>query len=161
MPRGHDGGAVWSTPAIDTRRGRVLVVIANGSGGTDAAEFYDGVFEVNQPKKLKGLANIFLNGGGFKGCPKAAVDPHALTSSKRASPHRSVRHLWGKGTGKFRTVGRFAAATVRGTQWLTDDRCDGTLVRVAAGKVAVRDFVKKKTVVVTKGHSYFAAAKKR
>jgi hypothetical protein len=144
---------------IDTRKGRVLVVIADGRGGTDAAEFYEGVFEVNQPKKLKGLANIFLDGGGFKGCPKAPKDPHAQVAAKKPSQHRSVRHLWSKGSGKFRTVGRFSSATVRGTTWLTDDRCDGTLVRVKQGKVAVRDFVKQKTVLVTKGKRYFATAR--
>ena len=144
---------------IDTRKGRVLVVIADGSGGTDAAEFYEGVFEVNQPKKLKGLANIFLDGGGFKGCPRAPKDPHAQVSANK-SPHRSVRHLWSKGSGKFRTVGRFSSATVRGTTWLTDDRCDGTLVRVKQGKVAVRDFIRRKTVLVRAPKSYFARAKR-
>lgn len=144
---------------IDTRHGRVLVVIDNGNGSTDSAQFYEGVFEVNQPKKLHGLANIFLNGGGFKGCPKAAVNPHALISSKNASPTRSVRHLWGSGHGKFRTVGRFAAATVRGTTWETDDRCNGTLVKVTAGKVSVRDFVRNQTVLVKAKHQYFAKAR--
>ena len=28
------------------------------------------------------------------------------------------RKLWGDGKGKFRTKGRYAAATVRGTRWL-------------------------------------------
>lgn len=147
---------------IDTRKGRVLVVIADGKGGTDAAEFYAGVFEVNQPKRLKGLANIFLDGGGFRGCPKAPKNPHAqVAAGRKQSKHRSVRRLWGKGSGKFRTVGRFGSASVRGTWWLTDDRCDGTLFKVRQGKVAVRDFVKKITKIVTKGRRYFAAAKTR
>jgi hypothetical protein len=108
---------------------------------------------------LKGLANIFLDGGGFKGCPRAPKNPHARVSATK-SPHRSVRHLWGKGSGKFRTVGRFSSATVRGTTWLTDDRCDGTLVRVKQGKVAVRDFIRRKTVLVRSPKSYFARAKR-
>jgi ferric-dicitrate binding protein FerR (iron transport regulator) len=49
------------------------------------------------------------------------------------------RQLWGDGRGRFRTRGRYGAATVRGTKWLTDDRCDGTLVRVKRGKVDVQD----------------------
>ncbi|MGZ4331685.1 MAG: hypothetical protein ACXVXL_27240, partial [Solirubrobacteraceae bacterium] len=36
--------------------------------------------------------------------------------------------LHASGHGKFRTKGRYAAATVRGTIWTTADRCDGTLV---------------------------------
>ena len=146
---------------IDARKGIVLVVIDNGNGGEDSAKFYEGIFEVNQPKRLKGLANIFLNGGGFKGCPKAPKDPHAqLSRSRKADTHRSVRHLWGQGTGKFRTVGRFGSATVRGTNWLTDDRCDGTLFRVKQGKVSIRDFAKQKTLSLSAPKSYFAGAKK-
>ena len=72
-----------------------------------------------------------------------------------------MRQLWGSGEGAFRTVGRFSSATVRGTTWLTNDRCDGTLTKVTAGKVGVRDFVLKKTVVVKKGKSYLAQARKK
>jgi ferric-dicitrate binding protein FerR (iron transport regulator) len=67
-----------------------------------------------------------------------------------------VRRLWGNATGRFRTAGRFASATVRGTQWLTADRCDGTLTQVKQGRVQVRDLVKKKTILVTAGKSYLA-----
>ena len=48
---------------------------------------------------------------------------------------------------------------MRGTKWLTEDRCGGTLVRVRRGSVTVRDFAKRKTVVVKKGKSYLARAK--
>ena len=40
------------------------------------------------------------------------------------------RKLWGDGKGKFRTRGQYAAATVRGTKWLVQDSCSGTLTRV-------------------------------
>ena len=49
---------------------------------------------------------------------------------------------------------------MRGTKWLTQDTCSGTLVRVKRGTVTVRDFAKKKTVVVKKGKSYVARPKK-
>ena len=62
-------------------------------------------------------------------------------------------------TEAFRTVGRFSSATVRGTTWLTDDRCDGTLTRVTKGKVGVRDFVRNRTILLKKGKRYFAAPK--
>jgi hypothetical protein len=45
---------------------------------------------------------------------------------------------------------------VRGTKWLTQDSCAGTLTRVRRGKVAVRDFVKRKTVNLKKGQQYLA-----
>ena len=34
--------------------------------------------------------------------------------------------LWGSGHGNFRTEGNDGSATVRGTIWLVEDRCDGT-----------------------------------
>jgi hypothetical protein len=47
---------------------------------------------------------------------------------------------------------------VRGTVWVTTDRCDGTLTKVSRGRVAVRDFRRKKTVLVKAGKSYLARA---
>ena len=67
-----------------------------------------------------------------------------------------VRQLWGNGKGRFRTRGRYAAATVRGTYWLTVDRCDGTLTQVRQGIVQVSDFRLKKQVTVRAGKSYLA-----
>jgi hypothetical protein len=82
--------------------------------------------------------------------------------SKGIETHRKkvVRRLWGNGTGSFRTSGRFSSATVRGTIWLTADRCDGTLTRVLRGRVAVRDVARKRTVLVGPGRSYLARAPK-
>src|SRR5205085_11187937 len=71
---------------------------------------------------------------------------------------KAVRRLWASGKGRFRTQGRYAAAAVRGTKWLTEDRCDGTLVRVVKGAVSVTDLVKHKTVVVKAGRTYLARA---
>ena len=77
------------------------------------------------------------------------------------APKKKVRSLWGNGSGNFRTRGRFTAATVRGTEWLTQDTCAGTLVRVREGVVEVFDFTLRKTVTLNAGESYFARAPKR
>ena len=69
---------------------------------------------------------------------------------------RRTRKLWGEAKGNFRTVGRYSSAAVRGTTWNTADQCAGTLTKVTSGKVGVRDFVLKKTVVVKAGHKYLA-----
>ena len=61
--------------------------------------------------------------------------------------------LWGSGKGKFRTDGKYSAATVRGTIWLVQDQCNGTLTKVKRGTVQVRDFKRKKTVSVKAGHT--------
>ena len=67
-----------------------------------------------------------------------------------------IRQLWAKAKGQFRTRGRYASATVRGTGWLTADRCDGTLTRVTQGTVQVSDFILKKRFIVHAGASHLA-----
>ncbi|HEX6714841.1 MAG TPA: PKD domain-containing protein [Thermoleophilaceae bacterium] len=152
---------------IDARKGRVRITIDNGRGGLDTADFYGGIFRFTQPKVKAGqfwFANLYLYGGSFKGCPGAPRDPKVASLSRtrsKRSQGKSVRQLWGSGEGAFRTVGRFSSATVRGTTWLTNDKCNGTLTKVTAGKVGVRDFVLNKTIVVKKGKSYFAQPKPR
>jgi hypothetical protein len=89
-------------------------------------------------------------------CKKA----RASTAQKKSKRPKS-RRLWGDGKGRFRTRGNYSAATVRGTKWLTQDTCAGTLTRVAQGVVAVKDFTTKKTVLVKKGKRYLAKPKKR
>ncbi|HXZ57448.1 MAG TPA: hypothetical protein VEG40_07690, partial [Gaiellaceae bacterium] len=69
---------------------------------------------------------------------------------------KKKRHLWGSGKGKFRTKGKSASATVRGTIWLTQDTCTTTLVHVKRGVVDVFDFAKHKHVFVKAGHTYVA-----
>ena len=69
-----------------------------------------------------------------------------------------IRHLWGVAKGQFRTKGRYASATVRGTKWLTADRCDGTLIRVVTGEVTVRNFVKHRSLILRRHHQYLARA---
>ena len=68
-----------------------------------------------------------------------------------------MRQLWGDGKGKFRTKGRYASATVRGTRWLTADRCDGTQrARSTRGVIAGADVPKRRKVTVRAGRSYLA-----
>jgi hypothetical protein len=69
-----------------------------------------------------------------------------------------IRHVWGNAKGKFRTRGKYASATVRGTLWETLDYCDGTLVLVQSGRVDVLDIVTNVHHFVTAGHSFFAKA---
>jgi ferric-dicitrate binding protein FerR (iron transport regulator) len=67
-----------------------------------------------------------------------------------------VNRLWGNGKGRYRVTGHDAATAVKGTHWLTEDRCDGTFVRVASGTVTVADFGARRTVTVRAGHTYLA-----
>ena len=82
-------------------------------------------------------------------------------STRRRARRRCSGQLWGSGKGKFRTSGQYSSATVRGTIWLVQDRCEGTLTKVCRGTVQVADFQRNKTVSVTAGHSYLARADAR
>lgn len=133
---------------VDATKGRVSITIKLPNGKLQSSDFYSGVFRVTQAKS--GLATMALAGGNFKGCGRAASAVQAAKSKK------VVRQLWGSGSGRFATKGRYAAATIRGTTWDTIDRCDATVIKVTAGKVAVRDLKTKRTVIVKKGRQYVA-----
>ena len=141
---------------VDARKGKVRLFSAGKGGRVQFADFYEGMFQVTQ-KVGQALTTLKLYGGSFAGCPKAS---RASAAAKRKKTS-SVRHLWGSGKGQFRTTGRYASATIRGTKWLTDDRCNGTLIRVTVGAVTVRDQTLKKSLVLKKPKSYLAPAKRR
>jgi hypothetical protein len=135
---------------VDTTHGRVTLVTAAKNGGTDQAEFYDGVFKVGQAKGSKLTTLTLVEKLACKGGGKAA---------SAAKKKKGKRRLWGDGKGKFRTKGSFSSATVRGTKWLVQDTCSTTLTRVARGTVTVRDFAKNRTVIVKAGKKYLARSR--
>jgi hypothetical protein len=153
-----DLGAARAVPSgtlIDTRAGTVELTSAlDGDGTTQTARFWGGLFEVRQRATDRGLTQLVLRGGDFSACPKGTV---ARAAAKRAKKKKPSRSLWGSDDhGRFQTHGRGSVATVRGTRWLTQDTCAGTLTKVAAGAVAVKDLRTKRTVLVRKGHQYRA-----
>ena len=157
---------------LDTRRGRVAVTSAADTGGvkTQTSDFYDGIFAVKQavpktkPKKpVVLITDLVLKGEPSRSecAPLKGASAATVAAAKKKRGAKSVLgKLWGNGKGKFRTTGKYSSATVRGTIWLTQDRCDGTLTTVKRGIVAVRDFKRKKTVSVKAGHSYLARAQR-
>jgi hypothetical protein len=105
-------------------------------------------------KKSTFAVELRLVGGDIATCKKGGRKTQGFEAqAKKKNPKRS---LWANGKGVYRTRGQYSSATVRGTQWLTEDTCDGTRTYVKRGVVLVRDFVHKKTVVVRAGHSYLA-----
>ena len=133
---------------FDATKGRVELTAARAGGITDTSQFYDGTFQVSQPTPTA-LAELRLVLQDFSVC---SVPSFAAVDKNK----RRVRRLWGSGKGKFRTRGRYSSATVRGTVWRTEDRCDGTLTQVREGSVTVRDIGRKKDIVVRAGKSYLA-----
>ena len=118
---------------VDAQEGAVRLIVSRGDGkGVSRAVFSEGKFTVTQDPEGDPLATLRLTGPSY-----AEVCDGATASAKR---RKRVRRLWGDGKGSFRTSGRYSAATVRGTKWLTEDRCDGTITRVVRGEVRVDDF---------------------
>jgi hypothetical protein len=107
-------------------------------------------------KKKLPLVQLALTGGDFSSCTSLTASGAGGAGAAQKPKKKPIRSLWGKGKGRFRTKGRYSAATVRGTEWLTTDRCDGTLTTVKQGVVSVRDFTRNKTVSVAAGKSYLA-----
>jgi sugar lactone lactonase YvrE len=141
---------------VDAASGTVTLTTArNRSGETQRAAFKGSLFRVTQKRAARPVTDLQLRGGSFDGCRRVSARKAGVASAA-AVRRRARRHLWGSGHGRFRTIGRHGAATVRGTIWMTADRCDGTLVRVRRGRVEVRDFRARKTVFVRAGHSYLA-----
>jgi Ca2+-binding RTX toxin-like protein len=142
---------------VDTASGKVTVASAPTASKTQTVSLRDGVFDITQSAARVAVMQFALVGGDFSACPTAAGRRASAAAGTKSST-KTVRRLWASGKGQFRTKGRTAAATIRGTNWETIDRCDGTLIRVLKGSVAVRDAVKKRTVVVKAGDSYLAKA---
>ncbi|MGZ4196536.1 MAG: hypothetical protein ACXVEW_03930 [Solirubrobacteraceae bacterium] len=119
--------------AVDASHGSVRLVTARGAAGGEQSGVFDGgAFVVTQDRS--GVVDLLLTGGrrAARACGAAAGrDPQAAA----ALSAKVLRLLHGRAHGRFRTRGRFAAATVRGTQWTTMDRCDGTGIADHAGHV--------------------------
>lgn len=140
---------------VDTVAGQVKVASAPTTRKIQTVTLEDGAFNITQTTAKAAITQFALQGGDFNVCPTAAGRRASAAAGKKAST-KTVRTLWANGKGKFRTKGRYASATVRGTRWQTVDRCDGTLIKVERGAVSVRDLVKKRTVTVKAGDTYLA-----
>ena len=80
----------------------------------------------------------------------------AKAAEATAASSKTLQLLHASAHGKFRTKGKYSAATVLGTIWTVADRCDGTLTHDVTDSVVVNDFVHHKTIVLHAGQSYLA-----
>jgi PKD repeat protein len=177
-PGGSGGGSTTAPPASGTQTGTVLVDGRPFTGGripygstvdvthgrlrlhTDAgtvtlygeAGVHAAFVLTHGTDRGKPIVVLQLTGGDFGVCPKRTTK----SAREPGSVKKTVRALWGNAKGHFRTKGRYAAATIGGTIWLTADRCDGTLVQVRRGVVRVSDLPLRKQVSVRAGGSYLA-----
>ncbi|MGZ6692765.1 MAG: hypothetical protein ACXVHQ_35805, partial [Solirubrobacteraceae bacterium] len=149
-----------SGATIDALHGTLNLTSATGVGNkTQTGTFGGAVFKVAQAHS--GLTTLSLVNNAFKGAPSFAACTAKKGKAVTAALSKEVLQLLHAkdNHGKFRTKGRYAAATTRGTVWSIADRCDGTLTSVSSGTVTVIDLVRHVTVTVRAHHSYLALAK--
>jgi hypothetical protein len=147
-----DAARVPVGSVVDARRGRVRLVSAIGAGAAvQSGLFWGSKFRTTQRRAGNGMTTLRLRGGNLAACTDRVL---AAAAKKRKRPRRG---LWARDRhGRFRTHGNDSVATARGTAWYTEDRCGGTLTRVTAGAVSVRDLRRHRRVLVRAGHSYLA-----
>jgi hypothetical protein len=150
---------------LDTRKGTVRLLSAGRPAKNNSiyqgASFRGGEFVVKQ-RNNSPITEMSMKGGSFGGCKNNALPKGG--SRKIATAARRRRSLFGRGRGRFRTRGRNSSATVRGTTWQMTDTCKGTVTVVRQGRVVVRDFTKKKNVLLKakgKRSRYLARPPKR
>jgi hypothetical protein len=142
---------------VDATHGSVSVTTAGLHGTTQTVTLSEGEFVLSQGHS--GMVVATLAGGDFSACPTAQERAHiARATSKHQTGKHVVRKLWAEGHGNFTTDGNYASASVRGTKWLTEDLCEGTLIHVATDRVAVINRITHRHLIVKAGHSYLAKA---
>jgi hypothetical protein len=149
--RRFTGGPIPYGSKLDVTHGTLTLTTDTGT----ITVFGKGVFAafllLRGTDNGKPIVELRLTAGNFNACKRRL----AIASAAKPPP-KVIRQLWAKAKGHFRTRGRYASATVRGTVWLTADRCDGTLTHVNQGTVQVSDFTLKKKLLVHAGTSHLA-----
>jgi hypothetical protein len=146
---------------VDAINGTVLITVALPNGGTQTGEFYDGEFVLTQSSN--GTTIPILTGGTFKGCPapnqSASSNNAARAAGSKKKPTTVVRQLWGNAHGNYTTKGRYGSASVSGTIWLVQDRCDGTYIEATKDNVIVVAYAHPhKKYNIKQGHHILIAA---
>ena len=145
-------GTIPFGATVDVTSGAAVLKNGTGTLNVTGAEGLPAAFVLKRgTDRGKPILELWLAKGDFSACPKRRTSGVVTRTAAKV-----VRQLWADGHGSFRTRGKYASATVRGTRWLTADRCDGTSTRVTRGVVEVRDFPKNRLVTVRPGGTYLA-----
>ena len=145
-------GRIPYKSTVDVTNGSLLLKTDTGTVRLFGAGVFSKFQLLRGTDSNKPIVELRLVQGDFSVCKRKKA------SFLRGEAAKVVRQLWGNGKGRFRTRGRYAAAVVRGTVWLTADRCDGTLTQVNRGIVQVSDLPLKTQITVRAGKSYLAKA---
>jgi hypothetical protein len=118
-----------------------------------------GRFVLTQGKGSKPISQLALS--RKLSCAKPKRKAKKRSTASVAAKRRKSRRLWVNTRAKrYRTKGRYATGTVRGTRWLTTDGCRSTRIAVSRGVVTVRDLVRKRNRAIRAGRSYTAKTRR-
>jgi len=149
-----------------------LVTARNRMGARQVASVSAGRFTVRQGGRRSPVTELKL-AGRLPDCPGSSSQGGRAKRAARASARTLRVDVGGpasaprvsgtlrrrKRGGRVRVLGRNSLGASHGTEWLTKDRCDGTLTKVISGTVRVRDFGLRRTFIVRAGESHLAAAR--
>jgi dipeptidyl aminopeptidase/acylaminoacyl peptidase len=139
---------------IDASQGGVAVdavtTTPEGPNTVGHAFVSGGVFTIAQGPATGAEPTFELHAGSLP-CGQARI-------SRLPDPEYRIRV---RARGRFRSVTGYGRAAGRGTDWITHNRCDGTIFKVYEGIVDVRDFRRRITVRVPAGRCYLAATRRR
>jgi hypothetical protein len=140
---------------VDAEQGEVqLETAADAAGTTQVGKFSGGKFVMRQRAASKPVTDLVMAGGGLN-------KRNCRARGAQSAGRRRGRRLFGNAQGRFRTRGRHASATVRGTVWSMKESCNATTVRVSRGSVLVKDLVKGRNIRLKAPERYTARARRR
>jgi hypothetical protein len=148
---------------LDTSKGVARITTATTAsrkGKLQSGDFGAGLFKLLQNRRQKGLTELDIIDNHSPGQLCASKGKKATIASRHPSS-RVLGRLTANSHGHFTARGQYSAATVRGTVWGVQNRCDGTLTRVVRGALSVRDFRLRKTITLFTGQTYLARAPRR
>jgi uncharacterized repeat protein (TIGR01451 family) len=120
-----------------TSSGRTVLTLAGGSYAGCPAPDQTQATEVGATGGRGATGSTGASGASGSAAATAATTTEAARIAAAKTPTTVIRQLSGDAHGNFTTKGRYGSASVNGTIWLTQDRCDGTYVRVTKDKAIV------------------------
>jgi Ca2+-binding RTX toxin-like protein len=155
-----------------------LVTARNRAGARQVASVSLGRFGAYQEGGRRPVTELRLV-GSLPDCRASSTRPKRANRAARSSPRRLLVEVGKHGPaaknseraglsaarrkrhrgGNVRVRGRYSWGSSFGTEWLTEERCNGTLTKVISGTVLVRDFGLRRTVTVRPGKPYLARSR--
>jgi hypothetical protein len=143
---------------LETTHGVVKLTAATAAAGKFGfGDFGAGIFKLLQNRSQRGLTELDIMDSRSPKQVCATVGKRASVASRHLSS-TVLGRLNSSDHGKFTARGQYSAATVRGTVYSVSNECAGTLTQVSRGVVSVRDFARRKTIILHAGQHYLAKA---